>query len=181
MDNASIKTLKGWKLADIRPLPDESSEIGILMGSNHYGEILMSGKQESNYAMTNFTRTTSRIQNQINDNLTMEAALSSDPPNEDFLRLETIGITDNPRQLDDERAVQHFSDAVKKENGRYNVNWSWREKNPNLPDNYGLALGRLKTTILRLQQDSELLKKYDQVIKDQLKKGIIEIVRDETR
>ena len=116
--------MKGWKLADIRPLPDESSEIGILMGSNHYGEILMSGKQESNYAMTNFTRTTSRIQNQINDNLTMEAALSSDPPNEDFWRLETIGITDNPRQLDDERAVQHFSDAVKKENGRYNVNWS---------------------------------------------------------
>ena len=54
------------------------------------------------------------------------------------------------------------------------------ENNPNLPENYGLALGRLKTTISRLQQDSELLKKYDEVIKDQLKKGIIEIVRDET-
>ena len=46
-----------------------------------------------------------------------------------------------------------------------------RENNPNLPDNYGLALGRLKTTISRLQQDSKVLKKYDEVIKDQLKKG----------
>lgn len=46
LDNASIKTLKGCKLADTPPLQDESSEIGILMGSDHYGEILMSGKVE---------------------------------------------------------------------------------------------------------------------------------------
>ena len=57
----------------------------------------------------------------------MEKALLSDPPIEDFWRLETIGITDNPRELDDERAVQHFLETVKKENGRYNVNCSWRE------------------------------------------------------
>ena len=41
-------------------------------------------KQEPNYAMTAFTRTASRIQNQINKNLTMEKALSSDPHIEDF-------------------------------------------------------------------------------------------------
>ena len=105
----------------------------------------------------------------------MEKALSSDPPIE-----ETIGITDNRRQSDDERAVQHFSETVKKENGRYNVRWPRREKNPNLPDNYGLALGRLKTTISKLQQDFELLSKNDEVIKDQLKKGIIEVVGDKT-
>ena len=81
--------------------------------------------------MTVFTRTTGRIQNQINNNLTMETALSSDPPIEDFWGLETIGITDNPKQSDDERAVQHFPETVKKENGRYNVSWPWREKNPN--------------------------------------------------
>ena len=57
----------------------------------------------------------------------MEKALLSDPPIEDFWRLETIGITDNPRELDDERAVQHFLETVKKENRRYNVNCSWRE------------------------------------------------------
>ena len=58
---------------------------------------------------------------------------------------------------------QHFSETVKKENGRYNISWPWREKNINLPDNYGLTLGRLKTTISRLQQDPELLKKCNEV------------------
>ena len=46
LDKASIKKLKGYKLADTPPLQDESSEIGILMGNDHYGEILMSGKVE---------------------------------------------------------------------------------------------------------------------------------------
>ena len=130
--------------------------------------------------MTVFAQRTSRIQNQINNNLTMKTALSSNPPIEDFWCLETIGITDNPRQSDGERAVQHFSETVKQENDRCNVCWPWREKNPNLLDNYGLALGRLKTTLSKLQHDLELLRKYDEVIKDQLRKGIIEVVRDKT-
>ena len=68
--------------------------------------------------MTVFTQTASRIQNQINNNLIMETVLSSDSPIEYFWRLETIGITDNLRQPDDERAIQHFSETVKKEKGR---------------------------------------------------------------
>ena len=51
----------------------------------------------------------------------METALSSDPPIEDFWHLETTGITDNQRQSDDERAVQHFSETLKEENVRYSV------------------------------------------------------------
>ena len=60
----------------------------------------------------------------------MGTALSSDPPIEDFWHLETTGITDNPRQSDDEWAVQHFSETLKKENGRYNV----KEVSMNLRD-----------------------------------------------
>ena len=48
----------------------------------------------------------------------METVLSSDSPIEYFWRLETTGITDNLRQPDDERAIQHFSETVKKEKGR---------------------------------------------------------------
>ena len=129
-----------------------------MIKNDHYGEILTSGKleidkglyllesklgwilsgrtktkQEPKYAMTVFTQTKSRIQNQINNNLTMETAFSSDSPLEDFWRSENIGITDNPRQSDDERLVQYFSETVKKENCRYNASWPWIEKNPNLP------------------------------------------------
>ena len=97
-------------------------------------------KQEPNYAMTVFTQATSRIQNQINNNLTMETALPSDLLIEDLCRLKTIEISDNLKQSDDKRAFQHFTETVKKERGRQNVNWPWRKKNPNLTDKYGLAL-----------------------------------------
>ena len=55
-------------------------------------------KQEKNYATTVFARTTTRIQNQINNNLAMETAFSSDPPIENFWCLETMGITDNLKE-----------------------------------------------------------------------------------
>ena len=44
LEKASIKKLKGYKLADTPPPQDEISEIGILIGNDHYGEILMAGK-----------------------------------------------------------------------------------------------------------------------------------------
>ena len=106
LDKTTIKKLEGYKLAD------ESSKIGVLIGNDHFREILMSGKvklglilsgrtntkQKKNYATTVFTRTTSRIQNQINNNLAMETAFSSDPPIENFWCLETMGITDNLKE-----------------------------------------------------------------------------------
>ena len=36
LDKASIKKLKGYKLSDTPPLQDKSSEIGILIGNDHY-------------------------------------------------------------------------------------------------------------------------------------------------
>ena len=88
LDKTSIKKLEGYTLVGPPPLQDKSSEIGILIGNDHYGEIVMSGKveidkglyliksklgsilsgrtntkHEQNYTMTVFTRATSTIQN----------------------------------------------------------------------------------------------------------------------
>ena len=46
--------------------------------------------------------------------------------------------------------------------------------NRELPDNYMLAKGRLTSLIRRLRHDPDMLKRYDDVIQDQLTKGIIE-------
>ena len=43
----------------------------------------------------------------------------------------------------DDQAIQNFHDTVRKTNGRYEVTWPWKEENPQLPDNYQLALGNL--------------------------------------
>ena len=45
-----------------------------------------------------------------------------------------------------------------------------------MPDNYQLSLYRLQVLLCRLKQDSTVLKEYDDTIKEQLKKGIIENV-----
>ena len=55
------------------------------------------------------------------------------------------------------------------------------EKNPQLPNNYQLALGRLNSLLKRIQVNSELLHKHDSIIQDQLKKEIVDKVDDETK
>ena len=55
------------------------------------------------------------------------------------------------------------------ENNRYQVTWPWKEEDPNLPENFELALGRLKSLIRRLQNEPENVKRYDAVIQEQFK------------
>ena len=98
----------------------------------------------------------------------------------DFWNLETIGIKEPFRETDDDLALQRFSESVRFENNRYQVTWPWKEEDLNLPENFALALGRLKSLIRRLQNEPENLKRYDAVIQGQLKRGIIEKVDHRT-
>ena len=45
-----------------------------------------------------------------------------------------------------------------------------------MPDNYQLSVNRLQGLLRRLKQDPTILKEYDAIIRDQLRKGIIEAV-----
>ena len=56
------------------------------------------------------------------------------------------------------------------------VTWPWRESTPDLPQNYQLAVGRLRSTVKKLMQSPELFKQYDKIIQEQLKLGVIEKV-----
>ena len=104
------------------------------------------------------------------------------PNLEEFWKLETIGIKEpiSGSNEDDDCAIQNFNDTVRQKDGRYEVAWPWKEENPQLPDNYQLVVGRLKSLLKRIQGNSELLHKYDSIIQDQLKKEIVEKVDDET-
>ncbi len=103
------------------------------------------------------------------------------PNLEDFWSLESIGIMDSYQLNDDDLALQQFNSSVQFQEGRYHVRWPWRSENPELPNNYGLAMGRLKSLFNnRLKKDDALLQKYDALLKEQLQKGIIEVVTEET-
>ncbi|XP_065197167.1 uncharacterized protein LOC135828673 [Sycon ciliatum] len=75
---------------------------------------------------------------------------------------------------DDARAHQAFKDSVQFEDNRYVVKWPWRDCAPPLPDNYGLAFGRLQSLYKRLSTDHRQLEKYHEVIEQQAQSGVIE-------
>lgn len=47
-----------------------------------------------------------------------------------------------------------------------------------LPTNFGLCVGRLKSTVRRLSEQPELLEKYKRITKEQMKMCIIEEVKN---
>ena len=61
-------------------------------------------------------------------------------------------------------------------NGRFEVSILWKQTHPMFPDHYDLALRRLHCLLKRLQQNSGMLLQYDTVIKEQLNRGITEVV-----
>ncbi|XP_063391759.1 uncharacterized protein LOC134677258 [Cydia fagiglandana] len=88
--------------------------------------------------------------------------------------LECIGISDSPRATREEEAIKYFNDTTLKLNNRYTVSWPWITYPPDLPNNFGMAFGRLSSLLKRMDQDT--LVAYSDTFKQQLDKGIIEVV-----
>ena len=90
-----------------------------------------------------------------------------------FWDLETLGI------LKDETSVyKKFTQQIALKQGRYEVHLPWKESHPYLPDNYELCCKRLHGLLKRLRQNPEQLLQYDTIINDQLRQGIVEVVKD---
>ena len=68
---------------------------------------------------------------------------------------------------------------MKKEDSRYYVAWPSKGENCKLPKNYELNVEGPKSLQKQIKDDSELLQKYDEVIKDQLEKNTIVFVDEQ--
>ena len=90
-----------------------------------------------------------------------------------FWELESLGI-----QTPEKSCYKEVVDGIHFKQGRYEVSLPWKEFHDSLPDNYQLSLGRLQGLLCRLRRDPTILKEYDNVIQDQIKKGIVEVVKD---
>ena len=88
-----------------------------------------------------------------------------------FWDLEAIGITSNEHTVH-----EAFKQSITHDGERYTVHLPWREMHPALPDGYHLSKKRLESTFRKLKKSPEILKEYDAVIQDQLKRGIVERV-----
>lgn len=91
-----------------------------------------------------------------------------------FWDLETIGINNCEPSISNK-----YKSDVKLKGERYEVSLPFKENHPTLPDNYASSKKRLSLLIRRLQQKPDVLQQYDNVIQDQLKRGLIEKVENE--
>ena len=87
--------------------------------------------------------------------------------------LETLGIKEGEMP-----AYSQFMECITFQDGRYCVQLPWKNPHPHLPDNFKLSQRRLCGLLRRLRQEPSLLQRYDTVIKEQLKEGIVEVVQD---
>ena len=99
------------------------------------------------------------------------------PNVEDLWNLENIGIKPKEKGERDDFVMDWFKGTVSRKDKRYFVSWPWREENQShLPENFELLLGRLKSLIKRYEKNPDLPEKYNNLIQEQIVKGIIERV-----
>ena len=198
-----------WKecvLADTLPNERESSTIELLIGNDYYLDLILPQKIEiqrrlymlgSKLGWISAGRTSdsfnemtepslliltygSEIRKETNLFTEADKSFPLKPNLEDFWRLESIGIQDYSEESCDKEVLHTFKDTLQYENGRYMVTWPWKKEKSDLPDNYTLALGRLKSLINRMKANPNIIKQYNEIIEEQLKRGIIEKVSYET-
>uniref|UniRef100_A0A1X7UFU4 Uncharacterized protein n=1 Tax=Amphimedon queenslandica TaxID=400682 RepID=A0A1X7UFU4_AMPQE len=87
-----------------------------------------------------------------------------------FWDLESMGVTDTEDA--------QFSSIIVLCDGRYEVSLPWRDSCVSIPDNLQLCESRLHSLLKRLKQTPDTLKEYDNIIQQQLKNGIVEVLQD---
>jgi len=90
--------------------------------------------------------------------------------------LDTVGIkeTDISTTEEQECALKQFYDTITFEDGRYNVGFPWRHDPETLPSNFGLAYAQLQHLYKKLPIN--LIRAYDDILRQQICNGIIEEV-----
>ena len=76
---------------------------------------------------------------------------------------------------------EEFLEKLTYRGDHYQVNLPWKATHPPLPDNYELSQRRLSSLLSRLRKEPDILKEYDSVIKDQIERGIVEVVDKEAK
>ena len=187
LDSEQFPILTQIQLADPASLSTESMSVDILMGIDYYYQFIHPGwsrlsenlfllKSEFGYIPTGITSSDNTM---VNTMLTSSNQINEPQPDlKMFWELEQIGISDPSDVTDEDIVMCHFNNHVCLDGDRYCVSWPWREQNVVPPDNYQLALGRLKSLMKRLAKTPELVEKYNIVITDQLVNGIIEEVQE---
>ncbi|KAL5475814.1 hypothetical protein EMCRGX_G025680 [Ephydatia muelleri] len=179
--------LNGLELADSGAIND-AIEISMLIGADYYWEIVTGricrGRSGPTAIETklgwvlsgpvpgyNQEHTSVLFTAHVLQTETSEASL--DERLKSFWDLETLGIRNDECSVYD-----HFMESIRFHGGRYCVRLPWKDPHCMLPENYDLSQKRLYGLLNRLRHNTGLLREYDGIIRDQIAKGIVEIVKN---
>ena len=179
--------LLGLELADSAE-PEEELQVDVLVGSDVYWSLVtgdvrrgrkgpvaihtkvgwvLSGPTAPAESMTTLAITSTHVCK--TDCLPIKGNL--DDQLKRFWDLESLGIMKN-----EDSVYQKFTQKISFDGQRYQVSLPWKDDHPPLPNNQEMCRRRLIGLLKRLRQNPPLLAEYDSVIKDQLHRGVIEVV-----
>ena len=92
-----------------------------------------------------------------------------------FWEVDSSGSIIESRVLKQEEgsAIKAFESSVQFKEGRYEVHMPWKPDAPELPNNFEMAVRRLKSTEKRLLKDPQLAGMYSDVISKYVQKGYV--------
>ena len=99
---------------------------------------------------------------------------------EQLCKLDVLGLQDTENEIDD--LVYHrFKNQLRRDkDGCYETGLLWKQEQKYQPGNNKVgSMARLNNLIKKLQKDEKLFTRYDEIIQDQIKEGIVEIVPEE--
>ena len=95
---------------------------------------------------------------------------------EQLCSLDVLGLQDRP-DGDQQSVYDDFKEQLRRsDKGWYETGLLWKHGHDLLPNNKQGSLRRLESLLKKLQKEPNLLDQYDEVIQDQLAKGIVERV-----
>ncbi|XP_065224342.1 uncharacterized protein LOC135848370 [Planococcus citri] len=163
--------------------PGKTEPIDILLGSDYYFDII---KPESKITVNTGLHLFNTpfgwmLVGRQASNSHQKSALFQMSPSaaiKQLCELDSLGIKEPPlSEIQQEQiALEQFYKNIEFTEKRYQIRWPWKDFPPSLPDNFGLAVGRLKS--LQRKLTDENFNEYNNIIETQLKAGIIEEVNE---
>jgi hypothetical protein len=120
---------------------------------------------------------------QSTNRITYFCMQSSPEPPPNFFTLEGVGVNEDSFGKNNDEIYNDLISTIRVQDGRYEVKLPFKS-NPLsllLPSNYGLAWGRLKSTINALNKNPTLFTRYHDLLMEQINLGITEEVPDPSK
>ncbi|XP_048582690.1 uncharacterized protein LOC116603367 [Nematostella vectensis] len=184
-DVRNMPHLKRLKLA--HPVSSGNFEINLLIGGDHYWDIvqdkIIRGEEgptamqsKLGYLLSGPVRARG-VQGNVTNIFHISAHQEDKFDLQQFWSLESMGISPNADPPEKNFLTNYQATSITRdEDGTYIAGFPWKEEHAPLPTNFSICERRTRATARRLHQTPDLMKSYDDIIKEQEARGFIEKV-----